>query len=322
MRHKFHIDALAQIDAIERRGDAEGFNAFFSGQLEQIRPTLIEKKYPEFKARKFLPIKNDIHPGAEAYTERTIDEVGEAEFVTDLGDDAPMVEISDASSDTNYMRMIALKYGWHLQEARNAQFAGVALSDKKALACRKGIERFLDRNLLVGATVGGKTLQGLFSLSGGQAPLTYVPALTWDDETSDTIYASLMDMASYSYEQTKEVEMADTMIMPTTVKRLLMNRRMGDSNNMSILKFFLESQEFVKNVETSHYLEVSGGHSGGATRRIVTYKRDPEVIEGLVNEFEQLPPEYRGGRVDTTCLARVGGVLSRRPKSVTYADGV
>jgi hypothetical protein len=40
----------------------------------------------------------------------------------------------------------------------------------------------------------------------------------------------------------------------------------------------------------------------------MSYRKDPEVLEGLVNEFEQLPPEYKGMRVETTCIGRVGGV--------------
>ncbi len=323
MAIKYLIDALAAIDRAEGRTDAEGLTAFFSNELEQIRPELYEKKYPEFKARRFVPVKNDIHPGAEAYTERSIDEAGEAEFMTDMANDAPMVAVKTGPSDTYYMKGIHLAYGWHLQEMRNAQFAGRSLDTSKALACRRGIERFIDRGLLVGGVTGGRTLQGLFTLSGTQAPVTYTTDIVGSVSaaSSDELYRLLMEMSSKGFEDSKEIEIPDTIIMPTKFKRLCMNRRMGDANNASVLKFFLESQDFIKNVETSHYLEASGGHGGaGGTQRLVVYKNDREMLEGLVNEFEQLPPEYKGAKVSTTCMARVGGIAARRPKSVTYAD--
>ncbi len=163
MAIKYHFDAFAAIDRAEKRSDAEGLNAFFSSQLEQIRTQLIEKVYPEFKARQFVPVKNDIHPGAEIYTERTIDEAGAAEFMTSMSDDDPMVEVTGAGSVSFKMRGLSLSYGWDLQEARNAQFAGSNLDQRKAAACRRGIERFIDRHLLCGSVTGGITFDGLFS---------------------------------------------------------------------------------------------------------------------------------------------------------------
>lgn len=323
MRLKYHFDALAAIDRQEGRNDASGLNAFFSNQLEQVRPQLYEKKYPEFKGRRLVPIKNDIHPGAMQYTERGVDEVGEADYVTDLADDIPTVEVVKDAEDTYYMRMIALKYGWGLQEARNAQFAGMSLDTRKAFACRKGIERFIDKKLLIGGTALGRTLYGLFTLSGAFAPTTFTDDFgggAFKDQSSDDLYRNLMDCAIKGYNDSHEIETPDTLVLPTTLKGVLMNRRMGDSNNSSVLKFFLESNDFIKNVETSHFLEANGGHGGGAAARIVMYRKDSEILEGLVNEFEQLPPEYKAMRVETTCIARVGGIAARRPKAITYWD--
>lgn len=323
MALRYHFDQLAALDRQERRTDANGYNAFFSNQLEQIRTTLYEKKYPEFKGRRLVPVKNDIHPGAMQYTERGVDEVGEAEFLTDLADDSPEVEVVKDGEDTYYMRMFGLKYGWGLQEARNAMFAGVSLDTRKANACRKGIERFIDKHLLIGGVTGGKTLYGLFTLAGAFAPLTFAGDLVGNfrDQSSEDLYRNLMEFVSNIYTNSKEIEIPDTLVMPTTLKAFLQNRFMGDANKSSVLAYFLESNEMITNVETSHYLEVGGGHGGaGGLARFTCYKRDPEVLEGLVNEFEQLPPEYRSMRVQTQCIARVGGIAARRPKGISYWD--
>lgn len=319
---KYHFDMLAAIDRQEGRNDATGLNAFFGNQLEMIRPQLYEKKYPALKARANVPIKNDIHPGAMQITERGVDEVGEADFVTDLGDDANFVEVVKDQEDTYYMRMIALKYGWTLQEARNSQFAGMNLDTRKAFACRRGIERFIDKNLLLGGSTGGRTLFGLYTLSGAVAPLAFTGDLVGDfkDQSSEDLYRNLMLAAAYTRDQTKGIEDIDTWHLCDTLKTYLMTRRMGDANSASVYDYFLKSASHIKNVETSYYLEPSGGHGGSTAARFAFYRKDPEVFEGLVNEFEQLPPEYKGMRVETTCLARVGGVKVRLPKAITYFD--
>ena len=319
----YRFDYLAQVDRSEGRTDATGLNAFFGNELEQIRPQLYEKKYPQFKGRQLVPVTNDIHPGAMSITERGVDEVGEAEFITDLGDDAPMVEVVKDQEDTYYMRMLGLAYGWTLQELRNAQFAGRSLDTSKAFACRRGIERFIDKGLLLTQSVGGRTLYGLFGLSGGVAPLTYTYPLVGDvkDQSAEDLYRMLMNYTSYVPAQTKEIETVDTLVMAPTLKFHLQNTNMGDANRSSVLKYFFESQDSIKSVETSIYLENAGGHGGaGGTSRLAIYRKDKEVLEGLVNEFEQLPTEWKGMRSQTLCIARVGGVKVRLPKGIAYLD--
>lgn len=314
--NRFHMDGLERIDA--------NLNAFFGRQLEQIRTQVFEKRYPELKGRTMVPTKNDINVGAEAYTYQSIDEAGEAGPMADYTDDAPMVESKGGSEDSHKMRGIQLAYGWHMQEGRNAVFAGQNLSNRKALACRRGIERAIDKSLLLGSTMfSGLTMQGLFTLSGGQAPVSYtVQNTTWADEDPDAIYADLVGIGSKIVTDSNEIEVPDTLVLPPTRYEMLLNRRMGDSNNLSILKYFMTSQDRIKTILTSHYLEASGGHSGGSVARMVCYQRDPEKLEGLVNEFEQHPPEFKGLRVVTTCTARIGGVATYFPKSIAYGDNI
>lgn len=319
---KFHIDMLERIDRQEGRTDATGLNAFFSNQLEQIRPQLYEKKYPALKGRTMVPVKNDIHPGAMSLTERGVDEVGEAEFVSDLGDDAPFVEVVKDQEDTYYMRMFALKYGWSIQEMRNSQFAGANLDTRKAFACRRGIERFIDKHLLIGGAVGGRTLYGLYTLSGSVAPLTFAGDLVGDfkNQSPEDLYRNLMNFATYVRQSTNQIEDVDTLHMPDSLRTHLLSVQMGYGSKTSVLANFLESAPWIKNVDTSTYLEPSGGHGGSTAARLVAYRKDPEVLEGLVNEFEQLPPEYKGMRVETTCIGRVGGCKVRLPKAIAYYD--
>lgn len=314
---KYNLDAVLRVDGPQ-------LVAIYARSLEFIRPQLYEKKYPELKARTMVPIDNSIHPGCQTITVQGIDEVGAAEFIEDYGTDAPLVEVKATGEASFKMFGIRLAYGWHRDEALAAQFAQRNLSDIKALACRRNIERFLDKTLLVGGTAGGTTLQGLFTLAGGQAPVTYtVQNTTWEDETPDEILADLMGIQSKIYIDSKEIEVPDTLVLPNTSYDLINQRRMGSGDGtLSILKTFMGMQDRIKTVLTSHYLEANGGHSGGNVKRMVCYKRDREILEGFLNEFDQGNPWFTGERVVTTCFARCGGVGTHRPKAIAYGDNI
>jgi hypothetical protein len=66
---------------------------FFARQLEYIRPGLFEVLYPEFEAKKFLPMETAIAPGAEIYTYRAIDKVGRAQLIKSYANDPPRVDV-------------------------------------------------------------------------------------------------------------------------------------------------------------------------------------------------------------------------------------
>jgi hypothetical protein len=316
---KYHFDALERLDA--------NLNAFFSQQLQQVRPQLFAKKYPQLKGRTFLPIKNDINLGAQVYVYRTIDEAGEARPVGEMGDDAQAVELKGGTEDTHKMRGIEIAYSWTIDEARAAIFAGQDLSTRKAMAARKAIERFIDKNMLLGGTVMGAAHQGLFTLSGGQAPTTFTPAsTTWEDETPDEIATDLAGIFTKIITDTLETEAGTDLILPTSTDRLIRDRRMGDGSNVTIQQYFQGTHPEVT-MATSLYLEAYNAGTGmgdpaRSVKRMVAYCKDAEHLEGLVNEFEQLPPEYYSAKVTTLCRARVGGVAAYFPKSVAYGDNI
>lgn len=324
----YRFDYLANVDASEGKTDATGLNAFFGNELEIIRPQLYVKKYPQFKGRILVPVTNDIHPGAMSITERSVDEVGDADFLSDMADDAPSVEIVKDQEDTYFMRQFGVTYGWTLQELRNSQFANRGLDTSKAFAARRAIERFIDRGLLLSRTVGGRAMQGLFALSGSLAPLTFPYSLTGDikDQSAEDLFRMLMAMSTYVDLQTNQIETVDTFVLAPTLKAQLLNTNMGDANKSSVLRYFYESQDVIKpeNTFTHAWLEpaATGGLHGGAggTTRMMMYRKDKEVLEGLVNEFEQLPTEWRGQRSRTLCIGRTGGVKVRLPKAIVQLD--
>lgn len=295
-------------------------NAFFSRQLEHIRPGLFEVQYPEFKARKFLPINNSIHNGAEEFTYRVFDKVGKAEMIADYANDFKSVDVFGAES-TQKLKGFGTSYSYSIQEARAAMMAQLPLDARKAMAARHAMEQKLDEALLVGEA--SANLTGLFTQSG---TVTYtVPNgaggdTDWETKTPDEILADLNGISNKIVDDSSGVESPDSLILPLSSYNLIASKRMGDGSDVTVLRHFLGVNPYIKNVDWSHRLESNAAWTG---KRMVCYRKDPMKLEGLIpQEFEQFAPQFDGAVVKTLCHARCGGVALYFPKSIAYGDDI
>lgn len=317
--NKLHTDALEAFC----RNDGELAIAT-ARQLEQIREGAYDVKYPELKGRGFVPVNNSINEGAQSYTVHTMDIMGTADFVEDFGSDAPLSDVKLAAEDNYKMRRIQSAYRWTYDELLAAKFIGQDLSGRKANACRTIIERTIDKSLLIGFT--SRNMQGLFTLSGVQAPVTYTPGVTtFEDETPDAMAADLNGICANLVSTSKEVESPNRLGLAISTAQLIQDRRMGQGSNQSVWDYVQGVQSKRRpdfQIVSSAYLEASGGHSGGAVKRMVAWEFNPDVLEGWVNEAAQMQPEYKGLSVVTLMTARIGGVGTHRPKGISYGDNV
>jgi hypothetical protein len=117
---------------------------------------------------------------------------------------------------------------------------------------------------------------------------------------------------------TSEVESPDTLILPLSAKPQV-QARMGDGSDTRILKHFLDNSDTIKQVMFSTKLETAGA---GSTKRMVCYRRDPEVVRALINEWEQFPAQQNGLNIKIDTMARCGGVVARYPLAISYGDGI
>lgn len=298
---------------------AESF--FVARQLEFMRPGIYAVQYPALKAQGLIPFNMGVDTGAAQYTATLVDQVGEVKVSSDMASETPMVELltKQASMAIFHMR---LGYQYSLQEARTAMFAKVPLIPQKALRTREQMERKLDDIAFLGETTTG--IVGLLTASGTDTytvPTTGAAnAKTFDSKSSDDVLLDLNGVVNQVISNTKEIEIPDTMILPITTKTLIANRRVGDGTSSTILRFFLDNQEFVKTVEATYKAESNSAWTG---KRGVVYKKDPTRLEMIVPQpFEQLPPQAEGFMVTTLCHMRTAGLAIYLPKSICYFDGI
>jgi hypothetical protein len=318
----FVIDELERLDA--------PLSVFFTRQLELVRPQVETIVYPELMGRTLVPVDNSIPNGVESITRRVYDKVGRARWVRDDADDFPRVDVFGFER-TWYFKSFGDSYGWNVQELRNSQQAGAGLDTARATAAREAIELFFDDALLVGDPE--VNILGLFTqpITGLGSVLTLAPATVggdtfWADKIAGTVGdpnpgSVLRDLHSLSfkpYQNSNRVERVDTLVLPTSLYGPLITER-DDINGATLMSIFLANDPYIQNVFQSEKLETASATGGP---RVVAYRRDPSILQGLIpQEFEQFPPQWENLKVRTLCQGRTGGTAVYRPKSIIYMDG-
>lgn len=308
----WRFDGNSNFDAAE--------SAFFARQLEFIRPGVLEVLYPELKGAMLVPVDTAIDPGAEQYTYRIFDQVGEALVSANLPNRAPRVDVI-GSEVTSKIFNVTDAYGYSVQEARAAMLARTPLIPRRAMTARDVIERKLDAIIFVGDTVSGlKGLLNLASTNTFTALTKNAGGLLWATSHPDEIVADMNGMVNKIVSDSLEIEQPDTLLLPLSSYTLISSRRMGDGSDKTILEHFLASSPYIKSVEATHKSETAGS---GVTRRAVAYRRDPNKLSALMPmPFTQLPPQPDGFELVTQCQARTGGVVTFYPMSICYMDGI
>lgn len=304
------------------RGNFDAAESIFvARQLEYLRPGVYAKKYPKLKWSLLIPANYDVDTGAESYTVQGSDVAGTVQITKLPANNTNMVSMKVFEGSMGFFSM-QLGYQYNVQEARNAIFARRPLSPALAMACRNIMERKLDDIAFLGESV--TAIKGLLTLSGTETystPATGTGGLTtWESKASDDILLDLNAPLDQVVVNSNEIEECDAMLLPTSRRRLISNRRVGDGTSMTVLKYFFENQEQIKAIDTTYKSESNSNWTG---KRGMAYTRDREHLEMVIPQpFEQFQPIIDGVTITTQCHMRTGGVALLVPKSVIYFDNI
>lgn len=296
-------------------------NAFFERQLEFVKAQSYDIKYPNLIARSLIPVDGSVPPGAETVKYSQYDQVGIAKIISTYGKDLPRADVK-AKEFRATMKSLGTAYGYTAQELRSANFGGVPLDARKAMAARRAMEERIDILAFSGDTANG--LQGFNAIANAQ--VYTVPSdgtassKLWTAKTPDQILRDMNKAVQTMIDATYGLEQPDTVLMPLTQYGWISTTARSATSDTTILAFFLANTAYIKNVIPWYRLTGAGA---GATDRMVVYRRSPDAI-GLVipMEFTQYAPQQDGLEFEIPCEARFGGVLAFYPMSVLYADGI
>lgn len=307
------------IERIRRMLDASGHfdsseSLFFARQLEHIKVELLQKKYPDLKARRFIPVSNEADPGADEITYRMYDRYGHARITNNQADDAPLVGLNGVEV-TQKVFTVDVSYQYTTQDIRRAAKAQYPLESQQAMAARRAVEEKFDEYAALGNTALGT--KGL--LNHASVPVVVLPNTgAFMGLSAQQMLDNLYTIVGSIPQVTLETHIPDTLLLDTYTFTALSQVNVGLDNQESVLNSFLKNNPYIKNIESWNRLNTAGA---GSIRRMLCYKRDPEVIQlNIPMEFQQLPPQARGTRFIVPCEARIGGTEIRYPKALAYAD--
>lgn len=316
LSHQF-VGALMM--AMGYRADANE-TAAFARQLEFIKTQTYDIRYPNLKARKFIPVDSSVPSGAESFTWRAWDWMGMAKILANYADDLPKVD-AQAAEVTQGIKSLGAQYGYTLQDLRAAAMApGMNLDTRRAFAARRAIENKVEQIAAKGDSAAG--LPGM--INNANVPLLLAGGGTitgdWAHSTPTQILNDMHAIANKIVVTTKETHIPDTMLLPLALYAIISTVAMSVNDNRTILDVFLQNNPYIRNVDQWVFLDT--GDVAGTGNRIVCYEKSNEVLELVIpQEFEQLPPQPKGLSFEVPCHARNGGVSVRYPLAMIYADG-
>jgi hypothetical protein len=142
----------------------------------------------------------------------------------------------------------------------------------------------------------------------------------WTQKTSDEILLDLNGIAKAAHIATKSADMSTKMLLPLDSYELISTKPRSSTSDTTVLEFFLGTSRFIKSVEPWYGCDTAGALG---VKRAVAYRPEVDaVFYKMPREFQMLPAEARGLRFVIDCIAEYGGVHARKPKTITYADGI
>lgn len=313
------MDHVQNLDAQEK--------VFFSRELEHIKATTYDIKYPQFKAMMLIPVSFEAGPGADSITYEQYDVVGMAKIVADYADDLPRADVK-GKEFTSPVRSIAESYGYSLQDVRSSQKANKNLPSRKALSARRANDQKVND-----IAWNANNEAGLYGLIyNPNITVSTVPTrngrTTWigDAKTPDEILADMNDIVGDVVDLTNGVEEPDTMLLPYKEYTHIASTPRSANSDTTILQYFLTNNPYCNTVvpviQMKDKVPAPGGGAGPVNLMLV-YKRDPmNLTLEIPQPFEQLPVQERNLEYVIPCHSRCGGVIIYYPLAISIYEGI
>lgn len=302
---------------------------FLISQQSIIEPTVYQMRYQEIQYPSLIPVDTSAPEWIKSVTYFSMDGVGQAQWFSGKAHDMPNVDLSREKFETG-VHMAGIGYGYDLEELGTAMQLGMNLTADKATLARRVSEEKIDQ-----VAFGGDSTKGFTGLVNASTPTaTTAPAdgsgsaTTFASKTPDQILRDINGQLTGIFTGTLGAEIADTLLLPYSVLLDLSTRRIDSVNQTTILEWVERNNIYTRTTGQPltirglfGYLDTAGS---GSTKRMVAYRRSPEVVKMHVPMPFRFFPAWQTGpmRFDVPGVFRLGGVDIRRPKAVRYLDGI
>lgn len=305
--------------------DAQAALPFVVAQGRNIELAVYRKRYPAFNYAQVIPVVTEGNAWAIGTTFFSVDEVGEAKFISGAGTDMPFSKGTKDQASHDFA-MIGSGWEWNLEEVNQAALYGVQLPGTDSMTASNNIERLLNSIAFAGSTE--KNWTGFANSTDVPRADVATPATFWPAKTIDQILTDVNEVISRVRTQTGEVEWADSLALPPEAFRRLATIRLGSGDGLLTGLAYVKANN-VFTAETDQPLNIypvrelaAASQNGGG--RMVAYRRDADAVRfHLPMPKRVLAPRQKSIMgFEQGMIARTGGTEWRLPKSAAYADEV
>jgi hypothetical protein len=295
--------------------------------LEQNMPGVLSRRYRDlaFENGKIIPTQADLKPGAAEVVRDTVDEVGDADIVSDGAFDIPIVDVS-AGEDRYKIFMIASAFSYTFQQERAYNYASklTEINNRKQMLARRSIA---ERHHRIGA-YGDTRLNVTGFLNNANVTLNN-SSFNPNTATPDQLAEFFVDELKAAHTASNNVEMPMDVLISTGFYFKLVKTRMPDSSVtvLTYIKQALSEEEVNFNIMKcqecdSDSLERYGAQAGGTNKDLITlYTKDPEVVERHIELTKLMPQEWvtvRDGRKVYPMFSSTTQTIINHPGAFRY----
>jgi hypothetical protein len=299
---------------------------FLQSQTSYIESQVVAVQYPDIQYPDLIPVDTSANEWAKSVTYYSTDKTGKANWFHAASKDIHVADVERAKHEVG-VEMADIGYRWNLEELGQAMMIpGTNLSADRAAAARRAYEEFVDDVALRGKAE--KSIFGIMNYPGISTVTAQAEGanILWSLKTADGIITDVNNALTGIYSSSLTVEIADTILLPVASLVILSTKRVPNTT-MSCLDYLKANNVYTQitgrplTIRALRGLETAGG---AANNRMITYRRDPQVIKMHIPMTHRFMPVWQTGPLvfDVPGIFRLAGLEIRRPGAVSYVDGI
>lgn len=300
---------------------------FFQRQLEFIEAQTYDQLYPDLEARESFGVDTSGGPGVQTLTYRSYNHVGTAKVINARATDLPKPNLSGREYSL-HVKSVGTAYDYDIDEIAAAQFSGLPLEARKAMAATRGYEQFVNSAAWYGDEAGG--FVGFFQ----QPDVTRATVAAgangktgWmDGKTPTEIHKDLTTAVSAMFATTLKIMRPSEIWLPVLHHQYIQNTARSDQSDMTILGFFVANNEFINSADKFRPLNAVKGQGASGSDCFIVICREVNGLktfrlrEPLALTWQ--PVQLHGLVYEIPGRGRFAGLQVMYPAAISINSGI